>query len=128
MVAGWGGRGAQIPTPAPPSSRGMDLAPRGHTPPAWGQDGWAAGQAGLRAGSCEERVRAAGASRRAGCTGRGSAAIQRGWSREPGAAATTLGAQSYASGVSESSRVAHVGAAAATGPTVACVGDEGVSR
>ncbi|XP_070237391.1 disintegrin and metalloproteinase domain-containing protein 33 isoform X1 [Bos mutus] len=38
----------------------MDLAPRGHTPPAWGQDGWAAGQAGLRAGSCEERVRAGG--------------------------------------------------------------------
>lgn len=81
------------------------------------------------AGGAPRRVpRGGGASRRAGCIGRRSAAIQRGWSREPGAAATTLGAQSYASGVSESSRVAHVGAAAATGTIVARVGDEEVSR
>lgn len=105
----------------------MDLAPRGHTPPAWGQDGWAAMVAG--AGGAPRGVpRGAGASGRAGCIGRGSAAIQPGWSREPGAAATTLRAQSYASGVSGSSRVPHVGAAAATGTTVAGVGDGGVSR
>ena len=63
----------------------MDPAPRGHTPPAWGQDGWAAMVAG--AGGAPRRVpRGGGASQRACCIGRGSAAIQRGWSREPGAA------------------------------------------
>lgn len=75
---------AQIPAPGPPSSRGMDLAPRAHTPPAWGQDGWAAVVAG--AGGAPRGVpRGAGASGRAGCIGRGSAEIQPGWSREPGA-------------------------------------------